>query len=123
MRNYPFVIDEPPKGPREKASRWLRQRRISASAIIALVEVLAFLVWHRNALLVTSLVVILLVVAVMLATRVKPGLLRDVLWIVAISQAMVAFIPLVLGVSFALATIAAVTVLVILVATAFRLKL
>ena len=58
----------------------------------------------------------------MLATRVKPGLFRDVLWIVAISQGMVAFIPLVLGVSFALATIAAVTVLVILVATAFRLK-
>jgi hypothetical protein len=122
MRDYPIVIDEPPKGPRAKASRWLRQRRISAAATLALVEVLAFLVWHRNALLVTSLVVILMVIAVMLATRVKPGLVRDVLWIVAISQGMVAFIPLVLGVSFALATIAAIVILVTLVATAFRLR-
>jgi hypothetical protein len=123
MRDYPIVIDEPPKGAAEKASRWLRQRRLSVSALIALVEVVAFLVWHRNTLLLTALVVLVMIVAVMAATRVKAGPVRDVLWIVAISQALVAFIPLVLGVSFALGIIAAIVVLVIIVTTAFRMRL
>lgn len=96
----PILLETEPPGPAERARRWLKGRRIMLSAILALAEVLAFIVWRPNALLLTLLAAVVLIACVMGATRLPAGLLRDLLWIVAIAQAIVVAIPLVIGLSF-----------------------
>ena len=93
------------------------------SGILALVEVIAFLIWRPSAVLMATLAVVLLVVCVAGATRLPPGLLRDVLWIVAIAQAIVVVIPLVVGLSLVAALIVAIALIVALVAVAARWRL
>ncbi len=95
----PLVIEARPTTFRGRASRWLRGRRLLLAGLVALVEVVAFIVWRPSAVLLAALAVALLVVSGWLATRVAPGLLRDVLWIVAIAQGIVVLIPLVVGLS------------------------
>lgn len=100
--------------------QWLRGRRLMLSGILALAEVIGFIIWRPSALLLVTLAVVLLVLCLMGATRVGPGLLRDVLWIVAIAQAIVVVIPLVVGLSLVAGLIAAVVIIVALVAIAAR---
>ena len=91
------------------------------SGILALAEVIAFLIWRPSALLMGTLAVVVLVVCVALATRLAPGLLRDVLWIVAIAQGIVVVIPLVVGLSLVTrASWSAIGLIVALVVVAAR---
>ena len=80
----PLIIEAGPTTPTDRVRRWLRGRRIMLSGILALVEVLAFIIWRPSTLLMAALAVALLVVTVFGATRLRPGLFRDLLWIVAI---------------------------------------
>jgi hypothetical protein len=70
-----------------------------------------------------TLAVALLIVCVMGATRLGAGLLRDVLWIVAIAQAIVVAIPLVVGLSFVAALVTGVVIIVALIAIAARWRI
>lgn len=90
------------------------------SGILALVEVLGFIIWRPSALLLATLAVVLLVLCIMGATRVGPGLVRDVLWIVAIAQGIVVVIPLVVGLSLVAGLVVAVVIIIALVAIAAR---
>ena len=90
------------------------------SGILALAEVVAFLIWRPSAILMGALAVALLVVSVALATRLPAGVLRDVLWIVAIAQAIVVVIPLVVGLSLVAALVVAIGLIVALVVVAAR---
>jgi hypothetical protein len=120
--NDPLVIEATPPGFRERLGRRLRGRRLLLSAILAGVEVLMALIWRGNALLLTMLALIVLALAVFGLTRLGPGLLRDILWIVAIAQGIVVVIPLLVGVSAIMALLVGVLLIAALVAAAVRWK-
>jgi len=116
----PLIIEARPSSARERLRQRIRGRRVMLSGILALVEVVAFIIWRPSAVLLATLAVIVLVLSVMAATRVRPGLLRDVLWIVAIAQAIVVVIPLVVGLSLVAGLIVAIVLIVGLVLIAAR---
>ena len=116
----PLTIEARPTSARERMRRWLRGRRLMLSGVLALVEVVAFLIWRPSALLLATLAVVVLVLSIMAATRIRPGLTRDLLWIVAIAQGIVVVIPLVVGLSLVAGLIVAVALIVVLVAIAAR---
>jgi len=116
----PILLELERPGPAERVRRWLGGRRIMLSGILALAEVVAFIIWRPSALLLTLLAVALLIVCVMGATRLPAGLARDVLWIVAIAQAIVVAIPLVIGLSFVAALVTGIVIIVALIAVAAR---
>jgi hypothetical protein len=116
----PLVIEARPPTLRGRASRWLRGRRILLAGLIALAEVVAFLVWRPNGFLLVAGSVALLVVCLWLATRVSQGLLRDILWIVAIAQGIVVLIPLVVGLSVLAGLLVALVLIIGLILVAVR---
>jgi hypothetical protein len=116
----PLVIEARPTTMRGRASRWLRGRRVLLAGLVALIEVVAFIIWHPGTLLLAALAVALLVVSVWLATRVPAGLLRDVLWIVAIAQGIVVVIPLVVGLSVLAGLLVALVLIIGLILVAVR---
>jgi hypothetical protein len=120
--NDQLVIEATPPGFRARLSRRLRERRLLFSAVLAGAEVIAALVWRGNALLLTVLALIVLVLAVYGATHLGPGPLRDVLWIVAIAQGIVVVIPLLIGVSAIVALLVGALLIAALVAAAVRWK-
>jgi hypothetical protein len=90
------------------------------SGILALVEVLAFIIWRPSAVLLATLAVALLVASLFAATRLRPGLVRDLMWIVAIAQGIVVVIPLVVTASLIAALAVGVLLIVALVVVAAR---
>lgn len=116
----PFIIEARPASARERMRRWLRGRRLMLGGVLALVEVLSFIIWRPSALLMATLAVVVLVLAVAGATRLRAGMLRDLLWIVAIAQGIVVVIPLIVGVSLVAGLLLAVGVIVVLIAVAAR---
>lgn len=122
MRELPPIIDERPQGARARASVLLRGRRLSAAALLALAEVIYVLIARPSTLFISALAFIALILAFMGITRIRPGLLRDVLIVIALSQALVLMLPLVIGLGFVVGVIAALGLLALIVAAAFRLR-
>ncbi len=119
----PLVIEARAETPAGRVRQWLRGRRFMLSGILALLEVVAFLVWRPSSVLMATLAVVLLVVCVMGASRLRAGVLRDVLWIVAIAQGIVVVIPLVVGLSLVAGLVVAIVLIVALVAVAARWRI
>lgn len=92
------------------------------SSGLALAELIAFLVWRPNTLLIVLAAALVLALAVAAAMRIRPGAVRDVLWIVALAQAYLVVVPLVIGFSLAIGLILAVVLLVAFVAVAVRYR-
>jgi len=86
--------------------------RLIAAAVLAVVEIVAFLIWRPDTILVSALAVAVLILAVAILPRTRPGLVRDVLIVVASAQALVVFVPLLLAASLALAVVVALVVIV-----------
>jgi hypothetical protein len=122
MSDVPLIVEERPPSPAERASGWLRGRRIFLAALLALVEVIFYLVQRPNLILATVLAVLVLIAAGWGVIRLKPGLLRDVLFIIAIAQALVVVLPVVIGVSVVAAALLAVVLIVGVALVAFRLR-
>lgn len=116
----PLVIEARAETPAGRARQWLRGRRIMISGVLALAEVVAFLIWRPSAILMGALAVALLVACVAIATRLPSGLARDLLWIVAIAQGIVVIIPLVVGLSLVAALAVAIGLIVALIVVAAR---
>ena len=91
----PLVIEARPDSPGGRARQWLRGRRVMLSGILALAEVVAFLIW-------------------------RPSAVRDLLWIVAIAQGIVVVIPLVVGLSLVAALVVAIGLIAAVVVIAAR---
>jgi hypothetical protein len=119
----PLVIEARADTARGRVRQWLRGRRLLLSGLLALAEVVAFIVWRPSAVLMATLAVILLVLCVWGASRLRPGLLRDALWIVAIAQGIVVVIPLVVGLSLIAGLVVAIVLIIGLVAVAARWRL
>jgi hypothetical protein len=122
MARVPAIIDEPPRTVSGKASAWLRGRRIMLAAGLALLEILCFLIWRPGAIASTLVAALVLVLVGMGIARVRPGLARDLLWIVAIAQALVVALPLAVGISLLAGTLIVIGVLAAIVVIAFRLR-
>ena len=122
MARVPVIIDEPPRTVSGKASAWLRGRRIMLAAGLALLEVLCYLIWRPGAIASFLVAALVLVLAGMGLGRTRPGLARDLLWIVAIAQALVVALPLAVGISLLAGTLIVIGVLAAIVVIAFRLR-
>jgi len=115
-----LTIEARPTTVLGRAHQWIRGRRIMLAGVLALLEVVAFIVWRPSALLLATLAVVVLVLCVAGATRLGPGIPRDLLWIGAIAQGIVVVIPLVVGLSLVAGLLVAVVLIVGLVAVAAR---
>jgi hypothetical protein len=122
MAQAPYVIEQGPRGRGARLSLWLRGRRFLLAGVLALAQVLAVIIFDPSLVLASLAAFLVLVVAIALAVRVRKGVLRDVLVIVAIAEAMVVVLPLVLGLSVVLGLLVAVALLVALIALAIRFK-
>jgi hypothetical protein len=96
----------------------LEGRRILAAAILAVVEIVAFIIWRPSALLLSVAALAVLILAVALIPRTRPGFLRDVLIVVASAQALVVLIPLLLAASLAVGIIVAIILVIGLIIAA-----
>lgn len=123
MRDLSRIIDEPPRGTRARAAAWLRGRRFSAAAVLALAEIVYVLIARPSTLFIAALAFVLLVLSVMGITRLAPGIVRDALIVVAIAQALVLVMPFAIGLGFAVGVISAIVLLALLVVAAFRLRI
>jgi len=74
--------------------RWLRERRVAIAVWIAVIEGLLLIVHAIPRLLTLAIAVIVVLVFFWLGHRLRPGALRDVAWIAAVSQAFVMLIPI-----------------------------
>lgn len=119
----PLVIEARPSTRRGRARLWLRGRRLALAAVIALAEVVAFIVWRPSALLAAAFATILLVLLVLAAGRLRPGLMRDAVWVLALAQGIVVAIPLLVGASVAAALLVGVALIVLILLIALRFRL
>ena len=74
--------------------RWLRERRVAIAIWIAVIEGLLLIVHAIPRLLTLAIAVLIVVVFFWLGHRLRPGPLKDVAWIAAVSQAFVMLIPI-----------------------------
>jgi hypothetical protein len=74
--------------------RWLRERRVAIAVWIAVVEGLLLIVHVIPRLLTLGIAVLVVVGFFWLGHRLRPGALKDVAWIAAVSQAFVMLIPI-----------------------------
>jgi hypothetical protein len=74
--------------------RWLRERRVAIAVWIAVIEGLLLIVHAIPRLLTLAIAVLIVVAFFWLGHRLRPGALRDVAWIAAVSQAFVMLIPI-----------------------------
>lgn len=89
---------------------------------LALAELVAFLVWRPGTLLIVLAAALVLALSVAVAVRLRPGAVRDMLWIVVLAQAYLVVVPLVIGFSLAIGLVLAVVLLVAFVAVAVRYR-
>jgi hypothetical protein len=74
--------------------RWLHERRVAIAVWIAVIEGLLLIVHAIPRLLTLAIAVLIVVAFFWLGHRLRPGALRDVAWIAAVSQAFVMLIPI-----------------------------
>jgi len=96
--------------------------RAVIAAVLALIEILYVVFGRPQWLLASALAFVVLVLAVMGIRRVRPGIVRDGLIILAIAQGLVLVIPIAITASFALGLLLAVLVIIGVVIAAFRLR-
>ena len=77
-----------------RVGRWLRERRVAIAVWIAVLEGLLLIVHALPRLLTLAIAVAVVVVFFWLGHRLRPGPVRDVAWIAAVSQAFVMLVPI-----------------------------
>lgn len=96
----------------------LAGHRLLGAAILAVVEIVAFIVWRPSAILVSAAALAVLILAVALLPRTRPGFIRDLLIVVASAQALVVLVPLLLAASLFVGIIVAVLIVIGLIVAA-----
>jgi len=120
----PIIIEHHGSGPSMGGGRTniLRRRRWSIAAVLALVEMLYVIFGHPTWFLASIVALLVLGLSVWIIGRLRPGIVRDALIIVAIAQAMVVIIPIATLAGLALGLVLALLVLAGVVVVAFRMK-
>ena len=113
------IVEAGPDGRvRRRPRSPLEGRRLLAAAILAVAEIIAFLVWRPSAILLSVAALAILILAIVLLPRTRPGFMRDVLIVVASAQALVVLIPLLLATSLAVGIIVAIVLVIGLIVAA-----
>jgi hypothetical protein len=103
----------PPQAPRGFYAK-LRSRRVLIAGILAALEFLAVTQWHRN-LFVLVLFALLAVAAYVFAGRnLPPGPVREIAWIIAFAQGLLALAAVLIPVTIFFVLVFAFVVLVVL---------
>lgn len=113
------ILEADPDGRvRRRRRSPLEGRRILAGAVLAVVEIVAFIIWRPSALLLSAAALAILILALVLVPRTRPGFVRDVLIVIASAQALVVLIPLLLAASLAVGVIVAIVLVIGLIVAA-----
>jgi hypothetical protein len=89
-----------------KTGRWLHRQRTKIALGIALVEAVLLLFGSINRLGALLIAAVVIIGYLWLGRRIRSQFARDIAWIAAVSQALVALVPLLFGVAVAVAVIA-----------------
>jgi hypothetical protein len=74
--------------------RWFRERRVAIAVWIAVIEGFLLIVHAIPRLLTLAVAIVIVVGYFWLGHRLRPGAVRDVAWVAAVSQAFVMLIPI-----------------------------
>jgi hypothetical protein len=122
----PIIIEHYARGtsgaPGGGPTNFLRRRRWSIAAVLALVEMLYVIFGHPTWFLASLVALLVLGLSVWVIGRLRPGIVRDALIIIAIAQGLVVVIPIATLAGIALGLVLALLVLVGVVVVAFRLR-
>jgi hypothetical protein len=77
-----------------RGGRWLRRYRLRIAFWVAVAEAILLIVGAINRWGVLVLAALVVVLYFAFASRLRPGVPRDVAWIAAVSQALVATVPI-----------------------------
>ncbi len=122
--NLPVItIEEIPTTPEGRVQRWLRGRRLAIAAGLAVAEIIAYLIFDPSRILALLGVGAVLATCIALSGRVKNALLRDVVVIVGLAQAMVIALPVLAGiVSLVVAGVIVLALVVLFVMIGLRFR-
>lgn len=118
-REIAAILEADEKGQvRQRRRSPLAGRRILSAAILAVAEIVAFIIWRPSAILLSAAALAVLILALVLIPRARPGLIRDVLIVIAGAQALVVLIPLLLAASLAVGILVAIVLVIGLIIAA-----
>ncbi len=118
-----ITLEEKPTGPKARARGWLRGRRLVIAGGLALAEVFVYLLSEPNRWFSIILVGAVLAAAIASMPRVKAGLFRDVLLVIALAQAIVLALPILDGiVKLAVAAIATLALIALFIVIGLRFR-
>lgn len=89
-----------------RTDRWLQRNRLRLAVWIAVVEGLLLILGFVNRWATLFVAVLVVVAYFVVGSRLRPGAARDVAWTAAVSQALVALIPILLIVVSTMALVA-----------------
>jgi hypothetical protein len=97
--NHPVItIEDPTRAPAPSSAGWLQGRRLMLAGILAVAEVVAYLIMGPNRWLAILLVGAVLAVCIAVSGRIPAGTGRDLLLVVGLAQAVVIALPILVGV-------------------------
>jgi FtsH-binding integral membrane protein len=101
------VIDQPVlEHGSTRSGRWLRRQRTTIALVIAVVEAILLLFGAINRPLAIVVAVAVILLYLWIGRRLRPPIAHDIAWIAAVSQGLVALVPLLLFVLTAVAVVA-----------------
>ena len=103
----------PPPGPRGLHAK-LRQRRVLLAGILAAIEFLGVAFWHADLLALVLFALLAVTVYWFMGRKLPPGLVREVAWIVAFAQGLLALVAVAIPVTVFFTFLIAVVVLLVL---------
>jgi len=122
--NHPVItIEDPSRGPAPSSAGWLQGRRLMLAGILAVAEVVAYLIVQPNRWLAILLVGAVLAGCIAVSGRIPAGTGRDLLLVVGLAQAVVIALPILVGVVTLLVAVLTVLLLIavfVLIGLRFR---
>lgn len=115
MEHPVITIHDPSRLPAGQGGSWLRGRRLVVASGLAVAEVLAYVIAEPSRWLAIVLAGAVLAGCIALSGRMRPGVARDLVLVVALAQAMVIALPILVGV----VTLVVATLLVFLLIAVF----
>jgi phosphatidylserine synthase len=120
-----ITIDEPSSSGRrpQPGGGWLHGRRILLAGVLALAEIVAYLIVEPNRWFAVALVGVVLAAAIAVSGRIPAGQPRDIVLVVGLAQAMVIALPILVGVvTLVIATITVLLLIAVFVLIGLRFR-
>ena len=121
---HPVITLDGSSSPTGRPQRsWIHTRRFTVAGVLAIAEVITYLVMDPSRWVAIILVGALLAGFIALSGRLKPGLARDLVLIAALAQAMLIALPILLGfVQLVFATVVVFALIALFIAIGLRFR-